>query len=496
MTMPDSSSGPFRKILNTDLDSVAVVAQCLDNQWVPRDLLASMVEHGWSLNDQNVIKQRQADSRHEYLRSILNSQQVIVNRAFFLNNPVVYQDFQHAGASQEAFKSLLRTSVLIPFLIRESSPTQEQIFTVQSESWLRLASEVGSTCLRLSWEEHENDEFVNEYLVTPFRRFLLTMAAFDEEGLKRDFDLAAEEAKDLKKRMQQVSVWAAENEDVRRETFYQKFVVADGSRPADGFYDGTKRFSAELKQLADLRYNTVLADAIDRYALTPAQSLHRAAMQEERHLNQMQGVNADDLMEILLRRQVFNLAQEPLDIGFTGLELQHIWQARKTDEWSNYIGSLRSLIASPAEFDIRAQDVYSRYVDLAAQLGNIAGDRRRGAVDRWEPVIQVTIEVLGSVISLVFGHEPYAQVVGNVARSVAGRASTAIVRFAVVGRDRRRARAQLGTSIDLMRLRFQRTAADWEDLQRRLKSAGLPLRALTREPEEDANLDLPEEGTE
>jgi hypothetical protein len=114
-------------------------------------------------------------------------------------------------------------------------------------------------------------------------------------------------------------------------------------------------------------------------------------------------------------------------------------------------------------------------------------------VDRWQPIIQVTIEVLGSVITVVFGHEPYAQVIGNVARSVAGRASTAIVRFAVIGRDQRRARAQLGTSVDLMRLRFQRTAADWENLQRQLKSGGLPIRALTREPEADANLDVPEE---
>jgi hypothetical protein len=497
MTISDSSAAPFRKIHNTNLDSVAVVAQCLDNQWVPRDLLRPMMEHGWSLNDPDVTKQRLNDSRHEYLRSILNSQQVIINRAFFFNNPVVYRDILHPGDSREAFTSLLSTAVLVPFLLRETNPIQEQRFTVHTQgwdSWRQVASETSSSCLRLSWEdEDENEEFVHSYMETPFRKFLLTMAAFDVEGLKRDFDLDDEKARSLKRRMQQVSIWAAETEDVRRETFYEKFVVVDGTRPADGWYDRGKPFAAQLKQLADLRYNTTLADAVDRYALTPVQSLHRAALQEERQLTQMTGVDTDTLLEVLLRRRVFDLAQQPLDVGFTGLGLHHVWQARKTDEWTQYINSLRSLIAAPREFDTRAQDVYSRYVDLAAQLSNIVGQRRQGVADRWQPIIQVTIEVLGSVISIVFGHDRYAQVIGNVARSVAGRASTAIVRFAVIGRDERQARAQLGTSVDLMRLRFQRTAADWEDLQRQLRSAGLPIRALTREPEADANLDLPEE---
>jgi hypothetical protein len=496
MTISDSSAAPFRRIHNTDLDPVAVVAQCLDNQWVPRDLLKPMMEHGWSLNDPDVARQRLNDSRHEYLRSILNSQQVIINRAFFFNNPVVYRDILHSGDSREAFTSLLKTSVLVPFLLRETSPVQEQIFTVQPQgwdSWRQVARESSSSCLRLSWDEDENEEFVHSYMETPFRRFLLTMAAFDVEGLKRDFDLDDDQARGLQQRMRQVSVWAAETEDVRRETFYEKFVVADGTRPPDGRYDRDKPFAAELKQLADLRYNTTLADAVDRYALTPVQSLHRAALQEERQLAQITGVDTDTLLEVLLRRRVFDLAQQPLDVGFTDLELHHVWRARRTDEWVQYINSLKSLIAAPREFDERAQEIYSRYVDLAARLGSIVGERRKGVVDRWQPVIQVTIEVLGSVISIVFGHETYAQVVGNVARSVAGRASTAIVRFAVIGRDERRARAQLGTSVDLMRLRFQRTAAGWEDLQRQLQSAGLPLRALTREPEADANLDVPEE---
>lgn len=477
---------------------MAVVAQCLDNQWVPRDLLTAMADHGWSLNDARVVNRRLEDSRHEYLRSILNSPQVIINRAFFFNNPIVYTDFLKEGTAKDAFKSLLSTSVIVPYLLKEKSLLDEQKFTVHSQgwdAWREVAVETSSACLRLSWDDAENDAYVHDYLERPFRRFLLTMAEFEAEALKRDFQLDDDGARSFTKRLREVSRWAVDSEDVRRETFYQQFVVAEGTKPADGIYarHQDKPFATQLKQLADLRYNTTLADALDRYALTPADSLHRAAMQEERQLQRAKGVDTKTLLELLIRRRSFDLVQTPLDVGFTGLELSHVWQARRTDEWTRYIQSLRSLIAAPEEFDAQAQDVYSRYVDLAGQLSKIVGKRREGLVDRWAPVIQVTVETLGSVISVVFGAEPVVQVIGKVAGSVAGRASTAVVRFAVVGRDVRRARRELGTSVDLMRVQFGRTADEWRQLTDELERAGFRLHAMDREPEADANLDVPEE---
>jgi hypothetical protein len=496
MTIDDRLYDPFRRIESTALDPVAVVAQCLDNQWVPRDLLTTMVSNGWSLNEQNVAQRRLEDSRHEYLRAILNAPQVIINRAFFFNNPVVFRDFLQDGESSKAFKSLLSTSVIVPYLLRETSPTEEQRFTVHPQgwdAWLRVARETSSSCLRLSWDdEQENDEYVHSYLERPFRRFLLTMADFEQEALTRDFSLDDEEADLFKTRLREVSQWAAGTEDVRRETFYKRFVVVDGTKPADGIYDRSKPFAAQLKQLADLRYNTTLADAMDRYALTPVDSLHRAAMQEERQFIRAKGMDTDALLNVLLQRRAFDLVQNPLDVGLAGLELNHVWQARRTDEWLQYIASLKSLITAPEEFGTRAQDVYSRYVDLAGQLSDIVGSRRKGVVDRWEPVIQVTIETLGSVISVVFADQPLVQVVGKVASSIAGRASTAVVRFAVVGRDQWRARRQLGTSVDLMRVRFHRTADEWRQLTSELKGAGFLVQDMGRQPETDANLDVPE----
>lgn len=495
-----SSDAPFRQIENTDLTPVAVVAQCLDNQWVPRDLLTSMMKSGWSLNDREVVQHRLMHSRHEYLRSILNAQQVIINRAFFFNNPIVYRDFLKEGPQRSAFIDLLNKGVLVPFLLLETSPVQSQKFTVQDEgwrAWARIAAECSSSCLRLSWDDDENGQYISEYMVRPFRRFLLSMADFEPDGLRRDFGLESlEAARQMQQRLREVARWAIDSEAVNREEFYRKFVVADGTNPADGYYDSGKPFAGELKQLADLRYNSTLADAVDRYSLTPAASLHRAALQEERQLSKAKGVEADALLKVLLQRRAFDLVQSALDIGLTGLDLHHVWAARGTDEWSQYTASLEGLIGNPVEFSDRGQEVYSRYVDLARRLSTFVGDRHQGVVNRWEPIIQLSVETLGSVITIVFGPEPHVEVIGKVATGIAVRASTAVVRFAIVGRDQRRASAELGTSMDLMRVRLMRTGEEWEYLKTKLAEAGLPVYDMSRSPEADANLNIPEKADE
>jgi lambda repressor-like predicted transcriptional regulator len=492
-----STNVPFRQIENTDLAPLAVVAQCLDNQWVPRDLLADMIKSGWSLTDHEVTRRRLELSRHEYLRSILNAQQVIINRAFFFNNPTVYRDFLKEGPQRSAFLDLLGKAVLVPFLLQEVSPVQPQRFTVDSDgwrAWTRVAAECGSSCLRLSWDDDENAEYFRQYMLRPFRRFLLSMADFEVDGLQRDFGLTSPEAaQQMMARLREVARWAIDSETVNREEFYKKFVVADDTNPADGWYDRAKSFAGQLKQLVDLRYNSTLADAVDRYSLTPVDSLHRAALQEERQLAKAKGVEADTLLEVLLRRRAFDLVQNALDVGLTGLDLHHVWAARRTDEWDQYTASLKDLIENPVDFSDRGQEVYSRYVELARRLGAIVGDRHRGVVDRWEPVIQLTVETLGSVITVVFGPQPHVEVIGKVATGIAVRASTAVVRFAVVGRDQRRASSELGTSMDLMRVRLARTGEAWEFLQRKLAEAGLPVYNMSRPPEADANFDVPEE---
>lgn len=492
----------FDKIVNSDLEPVAVVAQCLDNQWVPRELLASMLTRGKSLRDSKVANGRLRAVRHEYLRSILNAQQIIVNRAFFLSNQAVYQDFQRDGVSREAFKALLSDSTIIPYLYRENSLADGQDFTVQPEgarAWRDVVGDTRGSCLRLSWDDEENADFTSNKLQRPFRRQLLVLPDFDAASLQRDFKLDEEGARLLKARLVEVNNWAAGKESVSREQFYEKFIVADGTDPADGKYDRTKPFAAELKQLADLKYNIALPDALSRYPMTPTDSLDRTALQEvERNIYRSGGASADDIVR-MLKQQAFALVQKPLDVGLTGLELDHVRQARGTDEWMLYKDSLlhllsepEGMLAAPEEFTTRGQDVYNRYVALAEQLASVVGRRREGVADRWQPIIKVSIHTLGAVISVLFDNEPQVEVVGVVADSIAGSASKAVVRFSVVGRDQGRANRQLETSVDLMQVKFQRTRDEWNGLIRRMQEAGFTRHEADRETGQQATLNAPE----
>ncbi|SFD17013.1 hypothetical protein [Streptomyces aidingensis] len=501
-----SSAAPgndgFARIINTDLRTLAVVNQCLDNQWVPRRMLGTMLEKGRGLDHRRVAGPRLRQVRQEWLRSLLNAEQVVVNRAFFLNNPAVYQDYLEDGPAAAAFRALLADSVIVPFLFAETGPAQQQDFGVQAagrDAWHRVVREVretgGGSCLRISWDDDENRRLTRKYLAAPFHDLLLSLARFDEQGLAGDFGLDRETAAQLKRQLREIAQWAVWQERVTREEFYKKFVVAEGSNPADGRYDRHKPFAGVVKQLADLQYNTGLADAVNAFPLTPADSLGRTALQElTRTAAERDGglteISGDRLVE-LFRQYAFQLVQQPLAIGLTGLALDHVRQARGTDEWLRYTAGMRRLVAAPLEFPVHAQTVYADYAALAGRLSDIVAHRREGVAERWQPIVKWTVEVLGASLSLFFDDNPHLELLGDVAESVAGRASDAVVRFAVVGRDRRRAGAELETSVDLMRVKFERTGEQWRELTARLAEQGLPVHRPDRRPPGDANLNEP-----
>jgi hypothetical protein len=91
--MVSESAVDFVRLDLDDLDDVAVVAQSLDNQWVRPDLLAKMLKSGLSLTSDKVARERSRQVRAEYIRSLVNSPQVVINRAYIINNPVVRRDF-------------------------------------------------------------------------------------------------------------------------------------------------------------------------------------------------------------------------------------------------------------------------------------------------------------------------------------------------------------------------------------------------------------------
>jgi hypothetical protein len=110
-------------------------------------------------------------------------------------------------------------------------------------------------------------------LSTEYTRFAQNLHLLDADVLASSLGLEPLEAPMLAATLREVARWsfdlAAEGKPVLREELFRKFVVADGTEPADGNCDRSKPMSAQLKQLFDLKYNVNLADCVGAFALTP-----------------------------------------------------------------------------------------------------------------------------------------------------------------------------------------------------------------------------------
>ena len=68
------------------LEADAVVPQCLDNQYVSDNVFSYMVKKDVGYDDPFVSEQREKEVKTEFIRSLVYSSQVIVQRAFLKNN--------------------------------------------------------------------------------------------------------------------------------------------------------------------------------------------------------------------------------------------------------------------------------------------------------------------------------------------------------------------------------------------------------------------------
>ncbi|HXM58547.1 MAG TPA: hypothetical protein VOB72_24315, partial [Candidatus Dormibacteraeota bacterium] len=270
-----------------DLGRLAVVAQCLDAQWVPLPMLRRMLLRGESLAD--VAGERLLAVRAEYLRALVNARQVIVNRAALFNNPAVARDALSSSGDRDALARLLDAGAVVPFLFVESSPCDRPQHRVDERgfaAWQRLCRETRVRCLRLSWADDENARAIQNDLHRRFGWFAGGVHQLDVRALGRVLDVRPDDEVELEKLLARVALWCArwagEGHAITREDLYREFVIADESRPSEGRYDRGKPFAGELKRLLDLRHGVNLPDALHRPPLMAPDTLPRSALQEWR----------------------------------------------------------------------------------------------------------------------------------------------------------------------------------------------------------------------
>ncbi|MBD0422112.1 hypothetical protein AB0L35_09670 [Streptomyces sp. NPDC052309] len=484
MTDVDSSDGLMTPIRPEQLDPGAVIAQSLDNQWVPAQLTKDMIEQGRSLDQ--VGRERGKEVRAEYFRSLINASQVVINRAYFYNNDAINRDLVQEGEPRTAHQRLLASGAIVPFLLNERHPAEEppphlhvrrEGFTAWQETLAGMPSADRVRCVRMSWgdplDDRENREQTRTRLFQPFTEKVQGLTAKHFDILAAQVGVAPEDADRFGRRLGEVVEFSnglsVRRQPVVRNTLYEEFVSVPGTNVAEGRYDRNKPFAGEIKQLLDLIYNVNLADALGRYPLTPVGSLRRVVLQEAREARVTPGFVEDpEQLLTFLRRQAFSVVQDRLTpAAVDELELQDIWRLRQTSAWNEYIRAFGALTAAPEDFHDSVGRVFDRYVRLNAEILRLARERRQARPNPWRPVVEVVVTLGAATFTAISGED-----VWDVAGALAPLAVTGSVSGSVqlVLRNRRAGRQEqrFAREMAAVRLAGEQEWHQFLDLVRRL----------------------------
>jgi hypothetical protein len=496
----------WRKIEPAELKRVAVVAHCLDNQWVPRPMLAQMTRDGLSLED--VSPARAGYVRAEYLRALLTAQQVVVNRVYFYNNSLISRDFLAPGPSRKAFAALLRSGAIVPHLHKEESPLETpggnmDLVSEGFKAWVEVCREAEQFSVnRLSWNKTRNNELTYR-LALAFQEFAQNLAGRARSGgaaeFARHLGLRADQADEFRTRLQKLRRWAIENDEavaddpdsqpLTRNAVYKTFVTPDGDTPTSGRCDPAKPFSKEIKQLVDLQYNTGLPEFLDRLPLRPVHTLHRAALRENVPEHRDPGAAGPADLEKALRSKIaFDTLSDDLDpfstASLLSLDLPSIVRIRKSDAWRTYTSQLAGLVDEPEMFDTRADSVLKAYQELLRLLA-----RGRPRLP-WQSVRQSHLEISGVTLKVTFSSRPSFQQTGEITGEPPPCQAT--VRLAMVNRlsqndaGSAQDKAEPDLAFDALRANIADPRSFLEQIKRTLRADGF--RELSAETDRDQSL--------
>ncbi len=475
----------FERLEPSGLKTVPVLVQALDNQWLPRSLLRPAFESGQITG--RIDRRLKRAVRSEYIRSLINGQQVILNRAYLYNNPAIAMDYSKKGQQREAFKAFLEEGTLVPWLLAEKTPIDPPAsgagtisgfdVTKAFSKWQELCQEVYMSCARLSWDEKENIRQTRQRLSERFNTFAASAAVRDIDTFMRDLNLDVSAKKGFRKRLVEMGHFcldiAEKGRMVTRNDLYKAFVTA-GDNPAERLYDSSKPFAAEIKQLLDLSYNVNLPDALGGYLITPVDSLPRTSLQEwQETVRQQDQITADDILK-LLQRTAFDLVGQGLDVkSMDALSLENVREIRRMDEWITYIQSLEDLLQNPLRFaDGGAAKVYNSYARLAKRITDIVAEQGRmeKILTSWSPAIQLIFYIAGAVLACMWTADGATyQLYGQVSGLVGAAAAPVVARMVIRDMSERRGQQDLSTSIDFMRRKMVDARNQWEEIKRQVK---------------------------
>lgn len=426
-----ASEEVVHKVEPGHLSPASCTVNGLDNQWVPRAMLNHMLDYRIARSD--VLPQIAGLARQEYLRALLNSRHVILNRAYLYSADAVNGDYIDES-KRDFFGQLLAQKAIVPFFFNETdalTPPKLQVNVAAHEAWKSVARSYDIYCARLSWTDDQlNSDLCKQALSRKFHDFAVTLHTADVDRLALRLGIAGDQLPAFRARLKDLrnvsnAFHDANDRHVTREHLYQQFVCGDGAESVvKGEYDRAKPFAAVIKELLDLRYNLNLPDAMRCCSLTAQDSLPRAVLPvDAQAARQLAPVNAGNLAEQLIALREFEFLSDQLwEIDLRRLEIEDIVHIRWRAEWEQYMRAIERLMANPLQFGdpaVGIQNVIKQYRSLARPIrermkhraGRNLLEGAETASDFAPLVVGLAIPVLGTVLEVtVLGAKVVAKV--------------------------------------------------------------------------------------
>ncbi|MCX5154272.1 hypothetical protein OG914_09770 [Streptomyces sp. NBC_00291] len=400
-----------------DLTDYPVMAQALDNQWLPAEL-ASSRQHPDAVSGPS--PETVAAAAGELRRSLVNSGTLVVNRAFILNNEALYSSYLPTADPLErgAFAKLLNSRALVPFLFAERTATTDFAWGYDRQvhtAWSRLLEEEADPSLvRFDWDDARNGP-TTARIGNWFSQQLSVLKRLDAAELASSLGISIAQAQAMRDGiLRDLYIWAGDqdnNQSITRNAVYQRFLSRPGTEPYENLLlDGPH--IVPFKQLIDLLYNLGVPLASGLMALTPPDSPPRSALQELRRENPRE--NDPEAIGLLLRALLADDLHRAVDgpNSYAGLGLADVVLLRREEEWRAYINTLSAFLdgsfadgrlPSKEEFTAGTREVARRHARM------LQVTRRLSSSDtgfRREIATVLVLESAGIAMEVLAGETP------------------------------------------------------------------------------------------
>ncbi len=378
------------------LEPDATVPQCLDSHLiVSKELYYYMVNHGLDYSDPRVDALRERDTQSEFIRSLLYSTQVVINRTHFFNNPFLFKNLlpknkEYLASFAQLIKGVNGKQVIVPYLFNERSfsdsfpahlsPERHQALTCLLEA---IGEEV--TVVRLALDDERNER-LTQLILHNFHNYLISLRALRDvhlhkmasELIETRGGISQKDFRTFKRQIHKLSNYAVRKMDapLTRSDIYRDFFV-EGPNKADkleSMLRGRFRkpsadspFLFEIKKLVDLRYNTLLPDFLGLCAFSSVGLPSRSVLQEFTiWQSKVISEEVDAFIESLFKMfkettPTFADSQRAIILPrLSDLTVTDIVDIRQLPEWNDFAAAQQGILANPLPIVDRFKEFQDR----------------------------------------------------------------------------------------------------------------------------------------